>query len=245
MGRASSSKKVSRAASTGGGRTARGSRPLVWYGAMALVVLLGVAGIWQSRQDRRAEFASGKDLTAPAVGRDHWHAAYGLFLCDEFSPPITVERDPKGIHTHGDGVVHIHPTVRSAAGRNATLSVFADAVGLTLTDDEIKLPGGKSFKEGKTKCGGKPGIVQVQIDGDKVVTEDVAKIKFTDRQLLTIAFAPKGAPLSKPPSEAKLDDLDDVAPPTSPSASVTVPSEGTDGAATTAPAADASTTTAP
>ena len=78
MGRASSSKKVSRAAGTGGGRTARGATPWVWYLAMGLVVVLGLAGIFQSRQERRAELASGKDLTPPAAGRDHWHAAYGI-----------------------------------------------------------------------------------------------------------------------------------------------------------------------
>ncbi|MBW3615885.1 MAG: hypothetical protein KY439_11355 [Actinobacteria bacterium] len=80
MGRASSSKKVSRAASTGGGRTARGAKPWLWYAVMGLVVALGVAGIVTSRQERRSELASGESLTPPAVGRDHWHAAYGIYL---------------------------------------------------------------------------------------------------------------------------------------------------------------------
>lgn len=209
MGRASSSKKVARAASTGGGRTARGSRPLAWYAAIVLVVVLGVAGIVFSRAERREELAAGSSLTAPAVGRDHWHAAYGVYLCDEFAPNINDERDPKGIHTHADGVIHIHPTVRSAAGENSKLGLYADAVRMTLTDSEIRLPGGKSFKEGEDKCGGKDAIVQVKV-GDEVVTEDVRDIRFTDRQLLTIAFAPKGAELPEPPSKGQLDNLTDV-----------------------------------
>ena len=222
MGRASSSKKVSRAASTGGGRTARGAKPWLWYTAMGLVVLLGVAGILTSRAERRDELASGADPTPPVVDRDHWHSAYGVYLCDEFAPPISDERDPKGIHTHADGVIHVHPFVRSAAGDNATLGLFADAVRMTLTDDEIRLPGGKSHKEGSTNCDGKPGIVQVQVDGEKVVTKDVRDIKFTDRQLLTIAFAPKGAELSPPPSQGQLDNLTDV----EPSPTVPVPPGG-------------------
>lgn len=256
MGRASSSKKVARAASTGGGRTARGSRPLGWYAAIALVVVLGVAGIVFSRAERRSELAAGSNLTPPAVGRDHWHAAYGVYLCDEFAPPITDERDPKGIHTHGDGVIHIHPTVRSAAGANSTLGLYADAVRMTLTDEEIRLPGGKSFKEGKTKCGGKPGVVQVKVDGERVVTENVRDIKYTDRQLLTIAFAPKGAELSEPPTKSQLDNLDDVpqqqvpvppggdAPPDGGAPAEGAPAEGEEGTETpTPPAGEGGSTT--
>lgn len=229
---------MARAASTGGGRTARGSRPLGWYAAIVLVVILGVSGIVFSRAERREELASGKDLTAPAAGRDHWHSAYGFFLCDEFAPTITDERDPKGIHTHADGVIHVHPSVRSAAGKNATLGLYADAVRFTLNDEEIKLPGGKSYKEGKTKCGGKPGIVQVKVD-DKVVTENVRSIRFTDRQLLTIAFAPKGAELPEPPSKGQLDNLDDVPqqqqPPLSIPTDPNAPAEGETGNSVPAP----------
>ncbi len=203
MGRASSSKKVARAASTGGGRTARGARPLAWYGAIALVVILGISGIVFSRAERRQELASGRDASAPVANRDHWHAAYGVYLCDSFSAPLAEERDPKGIHSHGDGIIHIHPFVRSAAGRNATLGVFAEAVGLGLSDDELKVPGGKTYESGKTKCGDEPGVVQVKVN-DKVITEEVAKIKLADSDLVTIAFAPKGAELPTPPTA---DDL--------------------------------------
>lgn len=215
MGRASS-KKVARAASTGGGRTARGARPLGWYAAMALVVLLGVGGIVTSRADRRQEFAAGADPTPPVARKDHWHAAIGFYLCDQFAPHITDERDPLGIHTHGDGVIHIHPTVRRAAGAKATLGLYADAVRLTLTDDEIQLPGGKSFEEGETKCGDKPGIVQVRIDGEKVITENIRDIRYTDGQRLTVAFAPRGAELPNPPSESQLNNLEDVPNPSAP-----------------------------
>lgn len=210
MGRASSSKKVARAASTGGGRTTRGARPLGWYAAIVLVVALGVSGIVFSRAERRTELAAG-DISAPVANADHWHAAYGVYLCSEFAQPIGDEADPKGIHTHADGIIHIHPFVRSASGKKATLAVFVDATKATLSDTEIQLPGGKSFKEGETKCGGKDGIVQVKVN-DKVVTENVNDIKFADRQLLTIAFAPKGAELPEPPSRPGLDNLTDVGP---------------------------------
>ena len=61
MGKASSSKKVARAAGTGGGRTNRGRVPWMYYLALAAVVILGTATVGQSREngdgiakDRRA-----------------------------------------------------------------------------------------------------------------------------------------------------------------------------------------------
>jgi hypothetical protein len=213
-----------------------------WYAAIALVVILGVSGIVFSRAERRTELAAG-DTSPPVANVDHWHAAYGVYLCDSFAPNLTDERDPKGIHSHGDGIIHIHPFVRSAAGRNATLGVFADATGLDLSDDELKVPGGKSYKSGDTKCGDKAGVVQVKVN-DKVITEEVANIKLTDQALITIAFAPKGAELPTPPTADDLSRLnpetEQVEPATETTAS-TVPGETT---TTAAGAGDASTTTA-
>jgi hypothetical protein len=253
MGRASSSKKVARAASTGGGRTARGARPLVWYAVIGLVVLLGLAGIVFSRAEYRSELAAGADGSAPVANVDHWHAAYGIYLCDSFAPKITNERDPKGIHTHADGIIHIHPFVRSAAGNNATLEVFADAVDMTLTDDELEVPGGKTYESGKTKCGDEAGIVQVKVN-DRVLTENVAKFKMNDGDLITIAFAPKGAEIPEPPTAGDLARLnpetDEVEPlpEGSTTESTTAPATDAEGASTEAPAegteGDTSTTTA-
>ncbi|HUP87690.1 MAG TPA: hypothetical protein VM143_18705 [Acidimicrobiales bacterium] len=243
MGRASSSKKVARAASTGGGRTTRGSRPLAWYAAVVLVVLLGVSGIVFSRQERRDELAVGKGSSAPVANRDHWHAAYGVYLCDKFAPPITDTRDPKGIHTHGDGIVHIHPFVRSAAGRNATLAVFADATGLELSDDHVQEPGGKDHKSGETKCGGKTGVVQVKVN-QKVITENVDKFKLSDGDLVTIAFAPKGAEIPPPPSAADLARLNPETEKVEPEGTgATTASTVAGDTSTTAPAVGGETTT--
>jgi hypothetical protein len=249
MGRASSSKKVARAASTGGGRTAGKSRPLGWYGAIALVVILGISGIVFSRQERRTELASGADV-APLANVDHWHAAYGIYLCDSFVPSLTDETDPKGIHSHGDGIIHIHPFVRASAGANATLSVFADATGLKLSDDSIQVPGGKKYTSRDTKCGDKTGIVQVKVN-DKVVTHDVAKIRLHDKDLITIAFAPEDADLPAPPTAADLARLDPTTEQVTPATETTEQTgttvagadAGTDGSTTTAPAGTGSTTT--
>ena len=62
MGKASSNKKVARAATTGGGRTARGRTPWMYYTAITLAVLLGVGLVYQSRHDRIQELAAGTEV---------------------------------------------------------------------------------------------------------------------------------------------------------------------------------------
>ncbi|HEX7167671.1 MAG TPA: hypothetical protein VF230_11890 [Acidimicrobiales bacterium] len=248
-----STKKVTRAAMTGGGRTKGGARPWVYWLVMGLVVVLGTAGVVVSRDQRLAELASSDTLTAPQVGKDHWHAAYGIYVCDTFVPVFTEQRDPEGIHTHADGVIHIHPLVRRAAGKNAQLGKFFDAVNLDLSDNEVETieeKGKQTYREGDDECEGKPAIMQLKVKGrEKVITTDIEKFRFSeDRMVMTIAFAPEGAEIPLPPSEPNLDNLSDVDPvpgstvPGDPTATTVAP--GTEGA-TTVPPADATATTAP
>lgn len=224
-------RKVTRAAQTGGGRTNRGARAWSYWGALLLIVVLGLVGVVQSRDQRMTKLRLITNTAAPLQNKDHWHAAYGVFICDHFEPPVTVQTDPEGIHTHGDGVIHIHPTLSRAAGKNATLARFVSATGMTLNDTSIQLPGGKKYTAGKNKCGTKPAIMQIKVKGQsKPITSNLTGLRFTqDRMVITIAFAPAGAELPTPPSEAQLDQLSDVA-----------PTAGT--TATTAPDASASTT---
>ena len=250
MGKASSSKKVARAASTGGGRTSRGSRPWVWYASMAMVALLGSVIIVTSRNERQAasnplksEKPRPADQSRNFAG-DHWHAAYGIYICDQFVPPIQSDRDPLGIHTHNDGVVHIHPFTRAASGRKATFGKFTETVGLEVDEDSVKVPGGKKYSNGD-KCGSKAGELQWFLNG-KERTGDPKKLRPRDRDLIVIAFAPDGAEFPKePPSKSELDNLSDVI--QNPAATTTVPGTPADPSATTVPGtpADTSATTAP
>ena len=266
MGKASSAKKVARVARAGGGgkSSKRGSKPLFPM-AIGLIVVLGVALIVFARtspQDAAAE--------APVANQDHWHAAYGIRLCgDGFLAPIQVQDDPVGIHTHGDGIVHVHPFTNASSGENATLGEFFDAAGVTIDDNEISV-GDTTVKEGDDTCGAddKPGVVQVAVwenareaDGTdpEIVTEDIRDIRFTnDSMAITIAFAPDGADIPAPPTIPTLDNLTDVEPtgggttgtvPFDPATATSLPaatgqsSESTDSTATTAAGTD--TTAAP
>lgn len=220
MGKASSTKKVARAARTGGGRTRRGSSSLGWPIAMALVVVLGTAGIVYSRDQRQPDTSAP---VAQGAGRpgDHWHAAIGFNVCGTFAPDMPQGQDPLGIHTHGDGIVHTHPFSARSAGKNAVLGVFIDTIeGLKVSSDRIDLPGQDPRRNGM-ECDGRRAVVRTKIwssrsptDEGEVYNGDPADIRLRDNQLITIAFLPADAEIPKPPSESVLDKLSDVGPQT-------------------------------
>ena len=227
MGKASSNKKVARAAKAGGGRArAAGERNLLFPAALAVVVILGTLLVVYAREDRSAEA-----LEAPIAFEDHWHSAYGVYVCGEFLPDLPEFTAPQngGTHTHGDGLIHIHPFSTARSGENATLTNWitdAGAVlggGDTLDDDELGVPGGDAYVEGETSCDGGEDegepIVQVAVwdtafaaaegdEPDRIITEDFDAIRFEDDgQAYTIAFAPEGAEIPAPASVQGLADV--------------------------------------
>lgn len=225
MGKASSNKKVARAAKAGGGRArAAGERNFLFPSVLALVVVLGTLLVVYARDNRQAEA-----LEAPLANVDHWHSSYAFYTCDSFEPdlPEFVAPQNGGTHTHGDGLIHVHPFAVSRAGENATLlnwiSDAGEAFGAdgTISDDELVIPTGDTYTEGETTCEGVDGdpIVQVAVwdsaqdalDGEdptRIVTEDFGAIRFlADGQAFTIAFAPEGADIPPPPSTSSLANV--------------------------------------
>ena len=227
MGKASSSKKVARAAGTGGGRTHRGRTPWTYYSVILIVVILGVVGTVVSR-DRRLSEINNQGATPPTVGTV-WNEGYAVDECGKFAPAITHAKDPEGITTGaGDGIIHIHPTVKASAGKNATLGKFADAAGMKLNAATLQLPGGKLYQDGD-KCDGKASHVYVKefaFAGDKTGTlqnVDPRNVLLQDQSLLTIAFVPASEKNSIPPPPAYVNTNLNKLAATSPSPTTTVP----------------------
>jgi hypothetical protein len=246
MGKASSSKKVARAARAGGRSAGNKQRNLLFPGVIGMIMVLGVALVAFAANDRKSE----TDV-APVIG-DHWHAAVGFYICDQFEPDIAEFESRIGIHTHGDGVIHIHPSSAAGAGENATLGAFLDGAGVKLTDNELTM-GDQTWKEGDQKCGDKDGELvvaqwkDVESSDSKpaLIRRDFDSIRFReDGEGYTIAFVPEGTTdIPKPPSAAQLQALgsaDDPTATTSPGATDTT----APGAATTVPTT-APATTAP
>ena len=215
MGKASSAKKVARAARTGGGRTRRGTTSWAWPSVMALVVVLGTAGIVYSRDQRQPDNTRPLAASAGPAG-DHWHAAIGFYICGAFLPDLPEGEDPLGIHSHGDNIVHIHPFGSSAAGKRATLEVFFDSVNADISDDKIELPGQDTKRTGD-KCDNGEGVIRTKVwdtrdpsDPGRIFEGDPSNLRPQDNQLITIAFGPENQDIPRPPSEKNLDALTDV-----------------------------------
>lgn len=253
MARASSSKKVARAAGTGGGRTNRGRIPWTYYGAVALVVVLGLVGTITSK-DRRDNEITGNGNSAPAVGTV-WNEAIAFYQCGKFAPNVKkATSDPYGLTTQGDGIMHISPTTKSAAGKNATLGKWASANGVKLTAAQLQLPGGKLYTAGDS-CQGAKGQVYVKqfaYAGDPtgvLVKGDPAAVHLQDQLELVVAFVPPAQRNKIPPPPAAIvTKLKSLAPSsttttTSPSPAAT-PTTTVPGATPTTVAPGATPTTA-
>ena len=193
MGKASSRKKVERALRAGGGgggAKGRGGR-LVWPLSLAGVVLLGATLI---------AFSRGGSVSAerPIVG-DHWHEAYGVYVCDSYLPafPENMSTSP-GLHTHADGLAHVEPRSTRESGANATLGRFVDNVGLEVTQESLKLPDGTIYNDGD-ECSGRPAEVRVLRDG-VAIDGDPNEVRLRDGAVTAIVFAPADAEIPPVPS---------------------------------------------
>jgi hypothetical protein len=213
MGRSSSAKKVARAARAGGATSKGKKRNLTFPISIAVIVLAGFSLIW---------FAMGKNTAAaeeaPKVG-EHIHAAYGIYVCDKFLDPLTDPGgDTLGIHTHGDGIVHVHPFGGAAAGKNATMAVWGKTDGMTFSSNGFTV-NGVTYDNGYD-CNGQPATVKLYAwNADDtsaapqiVDTADIGNFRFKkDRLAITLAVVPEGTEVPPPASIPTLDNLSDVA----------------------------------
>jgi hypothetical protein len=265
MGKASSAKKVARAARAGG-RGSRGAqrRSLLFPASITVICILGISLLIYARGQDEAE-ALEPGLT------DHWHASYGVQICDELLPALSSgTSDPNGIHTHDDGVMHIHPGAAqevARAGEDATVQVFLESTGSSISDDSLTIRSSDgtvtTYREGDEEpCDGQVQIAywanasEANDTDPQIFTDDLQDVHFNnDREAYTIAFVPEGDDILPPDTVGDLDALagddggDTVATPsTAPTTTAGGRGGRGDGGATTTTAAGggtATTTTAP
>jgi hypothetical protein len=159
---------------------------------------------------------SAASSAGPKVG-DHWHMAFGVWNCGSWEPSLAPGDDPLGIHTHGDGLIHVHPFTEEAAGAKATLGVFFDVEKVSVNAKAVTLPG-KTLRAGDL-CDGSKATIRTLIWPSKkapapaVVSGDPAKLGLRDEEIVVIAYGPANAKIGLPPSAAELDDPADLPPP--------------------------------
>ncbi len=216
MGKASSAKKVARAARTGGKVSSGTRRNIGFPAAIVVLVVLGVGLVVFARGTNPGD-------GDPQLG-DHWHAAYGVYICDRWVTNLS-DRGPDtlGIHTHDDGIIHIHPFLSGAAGNAATLGKFFDQVGVKVTDSSIELPpgdpyDGRTYEDGETTCDGKAArVVAAEWDDaltaddtppDDVRTSGISGEHFDGNgAAYTIAFLPEDADIPAPLTASQIEEL--------------------------------------
>ena len=211
MGKASSSKKVARAARAGGRSSGSKQRNLLFPSVIGVIVLVGTGLIAFAANERKSE----ADIP-PVINQDHWHAAIGISICGEAQPPTGEFESRIGIHTHGDGVIHIHPFSGGGSGENATLGAYLEGAGIELTDSKLTI-GDESWEEGEDECDGEPAElvvaqwknVQSTDENPALIRRDFGDIRFReDGEGYTIAFVPEGTTdIPKPESAAQLAEL--------------------------------------
>jgi len=173
------------------------------------VIALGVLGIFLGLVLFREAGA-----VSPKLG-DHWHARYEIWVCGVKQPNIPTF--PGGVHTHGDGYIHIHPGNASEEGRGARLTKFFEYAGRALgtggllTGDSLQVPGDPRVYRNGDVCGegpyqGQPGQVQVLVNGQR--RDDFEDYIPHDGDTVVVVFGPAGVlPTPSPgPSPTRAPD---------------------------------------
>src|SRR2546430_271263 len=133
-----------------------------WTMGIALVAVLGIVWLVWTVAGRRDQASAAPRAGNPTTGEagDHWHASLDVNVCGIWLPPApqfeTEAGNPQvrvGIHSHADGLMHIHPFNSSESGSNATVGRFLTYGGWSGSSDSLDLWAGADGKPVKVKNG--------------------------------------------------------------------------------------------
>ncbi|MCY3577273.1 MAG: hypothetical protein OXH53_08160 [bacterium] len=210
MARTSGSRKVARAASMGGVGQQR--RLIGFPAVVVLIILVGVGVVAIARTLRDAEARPGLS--------DHWHSAYTVWDCTDGGGahqavfegrlnPQGYPYDPEGIHSHSDGIIHIHPFTANATGQHATMAKFFESMFVTMDENGITASEFGVISAVDAVCDGQPAVMQivrwssaltaVAAEPDERIYTDFGDVRFKkDGEAFTIALAPRDAVVPLP-----------------------------------------------
>jgi hypothetical protein len=209
----STGKWVTRAASTGGGKTYRGQMPVNWYASLFIICVVGLFLIGLSRYQLTHKTSSS---AGPPTTSQTWYAALGIDICGTIEPalPASTNGTKTGFTANGNGVLTLHPNGASESGANATLGKFVSTYkGLALSTTTLQYPGKPLMSNGEncpkgTPDAGKPGYVTVtawpnyEAKKGTEVSGNPQSLLFANSQMITMAFVPATATIPKPPASA-------------------------------------------
>ncbi len=206
------------------GEASRQRRFIGFPAVLTLIILLGSGVVAMAYTLREAE-------SRPSIS-DHWHSAYGVWDCTDgedgaFQPVFQGRQnsqgfpyDPEGIHSHSDGIIHIHPYTANAAGEDAVMGKFFESMFVTMDENAIQASEFGVISAADAVCNGEPAVIQIVrwynaltagvAPPDERIYEDFDKIHFkNDGEAFTLALAPRDAVVPPPPT---INDLLSVSP---------------------------------
>ncbi len=153
--------------------------------AVSLVIAILVIAGFGIQSFASFSVGSNKKSSGAQVG-DHWHAKLDVVLCD-FVP--TIPPSPGDVHSHGDGLIHIHPASVDTSGDNANLGTFFDSAGMKVMSDSILVRGEDILKNGD-KCSeeGSPGKFELKINGTDYTLKDFRSYLPQDTDQISLVF---------------------------------------------------------
>lgn len=123
----------------------------------------------------------------PIIGQ-HWHATYKVVVCGQRQPNLPFWEG--GVHTHDDGLIHIHPISPDEQGAGARLTRWFEYGGGKLTQDGLRLPtDNREFRNGDLCPDGSQGKVQVYVNGQPLT--DWSEYIPQDGHRVVILFGPE------------------------------------------------------
>ncbi len=189
-------------------------RPIGFPAVVVLIILIGIGVVAYARFLREAEARPGLS--------DHWHSAYGVWDCTAGDGEGAFQAifqgrqnsqgypyDPEGIHSHSDGLIHIHPFTANAAGEDAIMAKFFESMFVTMDVNGITASEFGVISAVGAECDGQPAVMQivrwssaltaVAAEPDERIYEDFGDVRFKrDGEAFTIALAPRDAEVPLP-----------------------------------------------
>lgn len=131
----------------------------------------------------------------PWIAQDHWHAVYQVWVCGERQPNFPFWES--GVHTEGDGIIHIHPFQTFEEGSGSSLAKFFENLGGLLTETQMRMPGDERLFENGEGCpDGSEAELSVWVNGEQA--EDWTGYIPQDGDRITISFGDPDQRLSAP-----------------------------------------------
>lgn len=182
--------------------------PGLFIAALGLILVGGIAATVFFASTRESNIG-----VAPVANDDHWHSAFLISNCGTDLPATSLFENPDGLHTHGQGLLHLHPFNPSASGINATLGQYFDGAGAELTDSSFTTGFSDVFPTTMSEangCGGESATLQLAVWENafdetaepEIITENLRDFRFTSAGMaITLALVADGEEAPRPPAE--------------------------------------------